>query len=48
MIYLLAPDGSTQATWQAPVDSAQIWLELERRIGSPLGMQSTPFCGSRK
>lgn len=47
-IVLLAPDGSTQVAWQASVDSAQIWLELERRIGTPFGMQPTPFCGIKK
>jgi hypothetical protein len=47
-IYLLATDGSIAAAWQAPVDAAQIWLELERRLGTPTGMQSNRFCESKK
>jgi hypothetical protein len=47
-IYLLATDGSVAAAWQSPVDAAQIWLELERRLGTPTGMQSNRFCESKK
>ncbi|MDR3725122.1 MAG: right-handed parallel beta-helix repeat-containing protein [Terracidiphilus sp.] len=47
-IYLLAPDGTVTASWQATVDAAQIWLELELRLGTPAGMQSNRYCESRK
>jgi hypothetical protein len=47
-IFLLTPDGSVAAAWQAPVDAAQVWLELERQLGTPAGMQPTHLCGNLK
>lgn len=47
-IFLLTPDGSVAAAWQAPADAAQVWLELERRLGTPAGMLPTRDCSNLK
>ena len=43
-LLLLRPDSSVAAHWPLPVDSAQVWLELEESLGTPTGMQPTPVC----
>lgn len=47
-VFLVNPEGAIVARWQAPVDTAQVWLELQHLLGTPVGMQSVPWCVSRQ
>lgn len=46
-LVLLTPAGDVAAQWSAPVDPAVVWLAVAARLGTPVGMQSMPFCPSR-
>lgn len=47
-VFLLSPDNEIVARWQAPVDTAHVWLELEQRLGTPAGMQPASSCSSKQ
>lgn len=41
---LLSPGGDVIGRWPYPVNPADLWLQLERNLGAPSGMQPMPAC----
>jgi len=45
-LLLLSPAGEVVANWQYPVPPADVWLQIQSRIGAPDGAQKMPICHS--
>jgi hypothetical protein len=45
-LQLISPSGQIVNTWHAPVAPAAVWLELQKSLGTPAGMQPMPTCAS--
>jgi hypothetical protein len=43
-LLLISPSGEVAARWTYPVSSADVWLQLQSRLGTPAGMQPMPNC----
>jgi len=43
-LLLISPSGEVASRWTYPVSPADVWLQLQSRLGTPAGMQSMPLC----
>jgi hypothetical protein len=43
-LLLLSPSGQVAASWQFPVPPADVWLQIQRHLGTPAGTQQMPAC----
>jgi hypothetical protein len=43
-LLLISPSGEVKSRWTYPVSPADVWLQLQSRLGTPAGMQSMPLC----
>ncbi len=43
-LLLISPSGKIAARWAYPVPPAEVWLQLQTRLGTPAGMQAMPVC----
>ncbi|MGA2807356.1 MAG: right-handed parallel beta-helix repeat-containing protein [Terracidiphilus sp.] len=46
-LLLTSPSGEIAARWTYPVSPADVWLQLQRHLGTPAGVQSMPDCSGR-
>jgi hypothetical protein len=47
-LLLLSPLGQVAASWKSPVPPAEVWLQIESRLGAPRGTQAMPLCTSSR
>jgi hypothetical protein len=45
-LWLVSPSGQVAAEWKSPVPPAEVWLQIESRLGAPRGTQAMPLCAS--
>ncbi len=45
-LLLISPSGKIVARWTYPVPPADVWLQLQTKLGTPAGMQSMPACAN--
>jgi hypothetical protein len=45
-LLLISPSGQIAASWAYPVSPADVWLQIESRLGTPPGTQPMPACRS--
>jgi hypothetical protein len=45
-LLLVSPSGQIAASWQHPVSPADVWLQIQSRLGTPAGAQQMPACHS--
>jgi hypothetical protein len=45
-LYLVSPAGKVVASWHYPTPPADVWLQIESRLGAPAGAQQMPACHS--
>jgi len=43
-LLLISPSGEVAARWQSPVHPADVWLQIQKYLGTPAGMQQMPVC----
>jgi hypothetical protein len=43
-LLLISPSKEVVARWSYPVSPAEVWLQLQSRLGTPVGMQQMPAC----
>jgi hypothetical protein len=45
-LLLISPSGQIAASWAFPISPADVWLQIESRLGTPPGTQPMPACRS--
>lgn len=45
---LVSPSGQVAASWKSPVLPAEVWLQIESKLGAPRGTQAIPSCASSR
>jgi len=43
-LMLISPSGQIAARWQFPVPPGDVWLQIQRHLGTPEGTQQMPAC----
>jgi hypothetical protein len=43
-LLLISPAGEVAARWQGSVPPADVWLQIQKHLGTPAGMQQMPIC----
>jgi hypothetical protein len=43
-LLLISPSGQVAASWPFPISSADVWLQIQRHLGTPGGAQQMPVC----
>jgi hypothetical protein len=43
-LLLVSPTGQVVASWQYPTAPADVWLQIQSRLGTPAGTQQLPAC----
>ena len=43
-LLLVSPSGQVEASWQFPTPPADVWLQIQNRLGAPAGAQQLPSC----
>jgi hypothetical protein len=47
-LLLVSPSGKVVARWTYPVPPAEVWLQLQTKLGTPVGMQPMPVCTNQQ
>jgi hypothetical protein len=43
-LLLVSPSGQAVARWEYPIAPGDVWLQIQRQLGTPAGTQQMPSC----